>query len=84
MCIYIHIYIYKYVILPDDLPLWGFIGDVVTNLVDGRNVTNYHLFTHYIFTMTQNGEGQVVNISTHVTSLICTRTSSVIICLCVT
>ena len=27
------------------MPLWGFIGDVVTNLVDGRNVTNYHLFT---------------------------------------
>jgi len=60
---YIHIQIYIYMFLPDDLPLWGFIGDVVTNLVDGRNVTSYHLFTHYIFTMTQNGEGQVVNIS---------------------
>ena len=36
---------YYFEFIYDDLPLWGFIGDVVTNLVDGRNVTNYHLFT---------------------------------------
>jgi hypothetical protein len=38
-----------------------YIGDVVTNLVDGRNVTNYHLFTGYVFSVTHNGEGQVIS-----------------------
>ena len=39
-----------------------YIGDVVTNLVDGRNVTSYHLFTGYVFSVTHNGEGQVISV----------------------
>jgi len=54
---------YYFEFIYDDLPLWGFIGDVVTNLVDGRNVTSYHLFTGYVFSVTHNGQGQVIEVN---------------------
>jgi hypothetical protein len=40
----------------DDIPVQGFIGEKTTEVVNGRNVTLYSLFTNYIFTIGHNGE----------------------------
>jgi hypothetical protein len=39
----------------DDLPVWGFIGEKETMRKNGEERTSYHLFTHYIFSITYNG-----------------------------
>ena len=57
---------YYFEFIYDDLPLWGFVGDVSTSLVDGHNITQYHLFTHYKFLInfnSENGQGQVIEVS---------------------
>jgi hypothetical protein len=47
---------YYFEMFYDDIPVQGFIGDKTTEVVNGRNVTMYSLFTHYIFTIGHNGE----------------------------
>lgn len=47
---------YYFEMFYDDLPVQGFVGDKSTEVVNGRNVTMYSLFTHYIFTIGHNGE----------------------------
>jgi hypothetical protein len=40
----------------DDLPVWGFIGEKETEIVHGVEQNVYYLFTHYIFSITHNGD----------------------------
>ena len=40
----------------DDLPIWGFIGEKEVQRRNGEERTNYYLFTHYIFSVTHNGQ----------------------------
>ena len=43
-------------LLADDLPVWGFIGEKETEIVHGAEQNVYYLFTHYIFSITHNGD----------------------------
>ena len=54
---------YYFEFIYDDLPLWGFIGDMEHKEIRGHNVTSYHLFTDYIFSITHNGDGHVVEVN---------------------
>jgi len=54
---------YYFEFIYDDLPVWGFIGEKETTLVDGKNEVSYFLFTHYIFSVTHNGQGQVIEVN---------------------
>jgi hypothetical protein len=47
---------YYFEMFYDDIPVQGFIGEKTTEVVNGRNVTLYSLFTNYIFTIGHNGE----------------------------
>lgn len=40
----------------DDLPVWGFIGEKESEIVHGAEQNVYYLFTHYIFSITHNGD----------------------------
>jgi len=46
----------------DDLPVWGFIGEKETEIVHGSEQTVYYLFTHYIFSITHNGN-QIIEVN---------------------
>jgi hypothetical protein len=45
------------------LPVWGFIGEKEGSLEEGDSKVSYYLFTHYIFSITHNGEGQIIEVN---------------------
>eukprot|EP00741_Cyanophora_paradoxa_P014285 tig00020780_g13777.t1 len=52
---------YYFELYYDDLPVWGFIGEIEKRIENGAEVTKYFLFTHLQFTISYNGP-QVIEI----------------------
>ena len=47
---------YFFELIYDGIPVRGFIGERKKEIIHGETVTAYHLFTHYIFSISHNGE----------------------------
>jgi hypothetical protein len=47
---------YFFELIYDGIPVRGFIGEKKKEIIHGESVTAYHLFTHYIFSISHNGE----------------------------
>lgn len=58
---------YYFELLLDDLPIWGYVGELETSAAPGLNddnTTRYYLFTHLDFSLSYNGEHVIdVNVS---------------------
>jgi len=55
---------YYFEMMLDDLPIWGYVGELETKSIDADHRAHYYLFTHLDFSIAANGPNVIeVNVS---------------------